>query len=280
MNNELAITFSPTNDQGILDRRFEEDLSIIFKDIRPEVIDGLNELKRKSTELENQYGSLAYELCMSFIKRINEVNRKEKDEDTNLFKWRTKKLRKQLIKGLQERGFKPSNIYKMLGAAEYVSHLQNMGDKKVLEFVRQLPISFQYLISGMDHQGVKQAMNYENDSKTWDSKTDTFVSKPLSKKALEEILKWNSKRTSDIRVTKRSTDLKILDDDPSTVTEVVLERSKEDMTQLELIDELVQIVCLIDTSKIYKDKDVIERLNIISNDLWSVAHLARHPIPT
>ena len=44
MNNELVITFTPTNDQGGLDCRFEEDLRVIFSGVRTEVIDGLNEI--------------------------------------------------------------------------------------------------------------------------------------------------------------------------------------------------------------------------------------------
>jgi hypothetical protein len=274
MNNELVKTFTPTyKDSDDLDRRFEEDLAIIFKDVRPEVIEGLNEFKEKTTDLENKYGSLAYELACLFIKRINEVERKE-DQETNLFKWRTKALRKKLSKGLQERGFKPSNVSKIIGAAEYVLHLKHMGNTKVLDFVKELPISFQYLLSCMNPTGVSIAMSYEMDSKEWDPKTDTFIGKPLSKKALEEILSWNSKNP------KKTFNLKPHSDDPTPITEVVLERSKESMTQLELIDELVQIVGHIDVPNIYKDKDIIERISIVSEDIWSIAHLAKLPIPT
>ena len=108
MNNELVNTFTPTNDHGLLDKRFEEDLTMIFKDVRKEVIDGLNEFKQKTTDLENQYGSLAYELCISFIKRMEHIDETERNLPSNQFRWRTKKLRKQLIEGLKERGFKPS----------------------------------------------------------------------------------------------------------------------------------------------------------------------------
>ena len=283
MNNELVNTFTPTDAQGQLDYRFSKDLSIIFNNVRQEVINGLNEFKQKTTDLENQYGSLAYELCMSFIKRMNDIDKTERDKETNVFRWRSKTLRKQLIEGLKERGFKPSNVYKMLGAAEYVSHLEAFGNKNVLEFVRAQPISSQYILSGMNHQGLTQAMNYESDSKEWDSKTDTFISKPLTKKALEDIKSWNPKNPEENRGRKKSlssSKLNILDDDPSPITEVVLERSKEDMSQLELIDELVQLASLIDTSKIYKDKDAIERLSVISESLWSIAHLSKTAIPT
>ena len=280
MNNELVNTFTPTNDNGLIDSRFEEDLTIIFNEVRQEVIDGLNEFQQKTTDLENQYGSLAYELCMSFSKRMEYIDDTERNLPSNQFRWRTKKLRKQLIEGLKEKGFKPSNVSKMIGAAEYLNQLKSYGDKKLFEFVKEQPISSQYILSGMNHIGVQQAMRYENDSKEWDAKTDTFISKPLTKRVLEEIKSWNPKNPEENRGRKKSTRLNILDDDPAPITEVVLERSKEDMSQLELIDELVQAVCLIDTSKLYKDKDAIERLSVVSKDLWSIAHLSKLPIPT
>ena len=279
MNNELVNTFTPTNDHGELDCRFEQDLSIIFSEVRSEVIHGLNEFKQKTTDLENQYGSLAYELCMSFIKRMDHIDKTERDLPSYHYGWRSKKLRKQLIEGLKERGFKPSNVYKMLGAAEYVSRLRRSKDKKALAFVEAQPISFQYILSGMTHIGLGIAMDYENANRAWDPKTDTFISKPLTKKALEEIKGWHSRNQDETRGRKKSEHLKILDDDPTPTTEIVVERSKEDMSQIELVNELAQIVGLIDVSKIYKDKEIIERLSVVAEDLWSVAHLAKQPIP-
>ena len=286
MNNELAKTFTPINKQGYIDARFHDDLRVIFNEVRPEVIDGLIEFKEKTTDLEKKYASLASELCRAFIKRMKQIDETERDQETNQFRWRSKKLREQLIDGLKERGFKPSNVTKLVCSAEYLFHLESFQSKahrEILKFVKPLPISSQYLISGMSDEGVAKAMSYENDTKVWDSKTDTFPSKQLTVRALEEIKRRYPKNSEENRGRKKSfnpSNINILDDDPSIVTEVLVERSKEDMSQLELIDELVQIVCLIDTSKIYKDKDVIERLSVVSNDLWGVAHLARHPIPT
>ena len=135
MNNELVNTFTPTNDHGLIDSRFEEDLTIIFNEVRQEVIDGLNEFQQKTTDLENQYGSLAYELCMSFSKRMEYIDDTERNLPSNQFRWRTKKLRKQLIEGLKGMGFKPSNVTKMIGAAEFEYQLQSEGNKKVFAFV-------------------------------------------------------------------------------------------------------------------------------------------------
>ena len=211
---------------------------------------------------------------------MNTIDDSERDQPSNQFRWRSKKLRKQLIEGLKERGFKPSNVCKLIAAAEYITVLEASNNKKILEFVKAQPISSQYLLSGMTHIGLKQAMSYENDNRAWDPKTDTFISKPLTKKVLEEIKARHSEDKRGRKKSHSSMDLNILDDDPAPITEVVVERSKEDMSQLELIDQLVQIVGLIDTSKIYKDKEIIERLSIVAKDLWSVAHLAKEPAPT
>ena len=283
MNNELVNTFTPTNDHGCIDSRFEDDLRIIFKDVRQEVIHGLNEFKQKTTDLENQYGSLAYELCISFIKQMDHIDESERNLPSNQFRWRTKKLRKQLIEGLKGMGFKPSNVTKMIGAAEFDYQLKSEGNKKVFEFVKGLGITCKYIVSKMNHTGLQKAMSYEKDNTEWDSKTDTFITKQITQKALEEIKRsypQNPEESRGKRKSLPSSRLNILDDDPAPITEVVLERSKEDMSQLELIDELVQAVSLIDTSKLYKDKDAIERLNVVSKDLWSIAHLSKLPIPT
>ena len=286
MNNELTKTFTPINKQGYIDARFHDDLRVIFNEVRPEVIDGLIEFKEKTTDLENKYGSLAFELCRAFIKRMRHIDQTERDQETNQFRWRSKKLREQLIDGLKERGFKPSNVTKLVCSAEYLFYLESFESKRnreILNFVKPLPISSQYLISGMSDEGVAKAMNYENDTKTWDSKTDTFPSKQLTVRALEELKRQYPKNSEENRGRKKSfnpSNINILDDDPTPITEVVLERTKEDMSQLELIDELVQVASLIDTSKIYKDKDVIERLSVVSESLWSIAHLSKQPITT
>ena len=283
MSNELVNTFTPTNEDGSIDNRFRDDLKLIFNEVRQEVIDGLNEFKQKTTDLENQYGSLAYELCFSFIKRMNHIDRTEREEDTNVFRWRTKKLRSTLIDRIKERGFKPSSVTKMIGAAEFVIHLESHRNQKVLDFIKPLGITCKYIVSRMNHLGLNEAMNYEQENREWDSKTDTFITKHITQKVLEDIKRLNPKNPKENRgrsISNSSSRLNILDDDPTPITEVVLERTKEDMSQLELIDELVQVASLIDTSKIYKDKDVIERLSVVSESLWSIAHLSKQPITT
>ena len=291
MNTDIIKTFTPKNDDGGLDARFNKHLENIFKQVRPEVINGLNEFQEKTLSLENQYGGLAYELCMRFWDEINAISYEDR-ETTNKFNYKPKVLKKVLAEGLKEKGFKPTNVSKIIGASEFVYRLTEedkrmprfkADDKNVvLEFVQSLPISCQYIASCLSDKGIEKAISYEQDTKAWDSKTDTFIGKKISARALEEIKRSYPKDPSDGRVRKTSSltpHITVLDDDPTPITEIVVERSKEDMSQIELVNELAQIVGLIDVSNIYKDKEIIERLSIVAKDLWSVAHLAQLPIP-
>ena len=49
------------------------------------MIDALRDLKQKTTDLENQYGGVALQLCNTFFERIAYIDENE-DELTN--KWR------------------------------------------------------------------------------------------------------------------------------------------------------------------------------------------------
>ena len=116
MTSDLINTFTPKNDLGDNDFRYENDLHNIFDTVRPEVLKGLEEFKQKTTELEIKYGSLALEFAVNWFKYTDKLTA---DETYNRFNYRAKRLRKQLIEGLKERGFKPSNVYKLIAAAEF-----------------------------------------------------------------------------------------------------------------------------------------------------------------
>ena len=170
MTSELINTFTPKNELGDNDFRYESDLHNIFNTIRPEVLKGLEEFKQKTTELEIRYGSLALEFAVNWF---NYTDKLTADETYNQFNYRAKRLRKQLIEGLKERGFKPSNVTKLIAAAKFQRRLKaglfegrrtgvNQRIAKIYEFVLKLPISSQYLLAGMTDQGITKAMRYED----------------------------------------------------------------------------------------------------------------------
>ena len=168
MTSDLVQTFTPKNDIGETDYRYESDLINIFESVRTEVIKGLEEFKLKTTELEKEYGSLALEFAINWL---NYTEKLEADDTYNKFNFREKRLRKQLTEGLKERGFKPSNVSKIVGAAAFHKRLQdgltkgrtegiNQRVKKIYEFVLSQSISSQYLLGGMTDEGIKKAMRY------------------------------------------------------------------------------------------------------------------------
>ena len=73
MTSDLINTFTPKNDLGDNDFRYETDLHNIFDTVRPEVLKGLEEFKQKTTELEIKYGSLALEFAVNWFNYIDKL---------------------------------------------------------------------------------------------------------------------------------------------------------------------------------------------------------------
>ena len=170
MTSDLINTFTPKNDQGENDLRYEADLQKIFDSMRPEVLKGLQEFQHKTTQLEIKYGSLALEFTINWLNYTDQLTGYEA---YNKYNHRAKGLNKRLALGLKLIGFTQKNIYKLIGAARYHKRLQeditkdygfgpNEHAKEVYEFVLTLPISSQYLLGGMTNEGVSKAMEYED----------------------------------------------------------------------------------------------------------------------
>ena len=284
MTTDLINTFTPKNDLGDNDFRYENDLHNIFDTVRPEVLKGLEEFKQKTTELEIKYGSLALEFAVNWF---NYIDKLVADETYNKFNYRAKRLRKQLIEGLKERGFKPTNVYKLIGAAEFHKRLQdgltkddgfgvNKRIAKIYEFVLTLPISSQYLLSGMTDQGIAKAMRYEEDTKQWDSKTDTFIGKPLTYKALEQLKKEYPINKEETRGRKKNplSQLHLVPDNQEAIT--IESTEVKEVTQESIARELVSLAKQLDR-EVWKDQKIISILKEAQSDLWNIAHIASQP---
>ena len=284
MTTDLINTFTPKNDLGDNDFRYETDLHNIFDTVRPEVLKGLEEFKQKTTELEIKYGSLALEFAVNWF---NYIDKLVADETYNKFNYRAKRLRKQLIEGLKERGFKPTNVYKLIGAAEFQKRLQeglhkgrkygvNQRIAKIYEFVLTLPISSQYLLSGMTDQGIAKAMRYEEDTKQWDSKTDTFIGKPLTYKALEQLKKEYPINKEETRGRKKNplSQLHLVPDNQEAIT--IESTEVKEVTQESIARELVSLAKQLDR-EVWKDQKIISILKEAQSDLWNIAHIASQP---
>ena len=122
MTSNLVRAFTPKNDLGESDYRYESDLINIFEALRPEVIKGLEEFKSKTTELEKQYGHLALEFAISWF---NYTEKLSSDDTDNKFNYKAKGLRQSLIEGLKEKVFKSSKVSKIVGAASFHKRLQD-----------------------------------------------------------------------------------------------------------------------------------------------------------
>ncbi len=79
MTSDLINTFTPKNDLGDNDFRYENHLHNIFDTVCPEVLKGLEEFKQKTIELEIRYGSLliALEFVLNWFNYTYEMTEDE-----------------------------------------------------------------------------------------------------------------------------------------------------------------------------------------------------------
>ena len=66
MNLEITKVLAPANEDGQMDDRFQEDQRWVIEQIGPDVIDALRDFKQKTTDLENQYGTV-YKALPSYL---------------------------------------------------------------------------------------------------------------------------------------------------------------------------------------------------------------------
>ena len=290
MNAELAKTFTPKTKDGETDHRYAPDLAKIFSSIRPEVLRRLEEFKSKTTELEIKYGSDALEFSIGWLDYIYSLS---PDAPDNKWNSKGKGLRKGLIVGLKDRGFKSSNVSKIIGAAEFIKKLkddllipdfknpnqviENKRVREILNFVNPLPISAKYLLGGMTELGLKKAMSYENDSKEWDSKTDTFPSKPLTIRVLEELkqqypLNPDEKRGGGKNQLRK---LEEVEDNQETITIEATEI--KELTQSEIANNIVSLAKKLNTSEIWRDSEIVEILKGAEKELVALGHMVLTP---
>ena len=256
MNNELTKTFSPTNDQGGLDTRFEEDLRIIFQSIGADVFRGLSKFYQQTSELEKNYGGYATKLCDAFFKRIEYLDQNER-EGSNQYRWKSKMLKKCLREGLKEIGFKPSKVSKIIGASEFLSSLHpNHIHRKQIE---AMPIGSQYALSRMSQEGMNKCFNPFNDDDI------------PTKAELESIARSYPKNPFETR--GRGPRVLPSEDDSNSTRELL------EQTQGELVRDLVSTALKIDLEVVFCDDDLRADLEVASRELITLGEMGVQ-IPT
>ena len=284
MNSELVKTFTPKNNQGESDFRYESDLVSIFESMRPDVLKGLNEFKEKKDELEKEYGSLALEFCINWLEYTDKLTA---DDTYNKFNYRSKVLRKTLIEGLKDRGFASSKVSKLIGAATLQLKLRegmykgrregvNKRFHDMYEFAINQSISSQYLMNGMNYQGIAAAMSYEKDTTQWTgSKTDTFVGEKPSVRVFERLKQQYPTTEDETRGRKRNplSQLERVSDNDDSIKVIDTEVS---VSQEEIAKEIVSLAKQI-KPEVWKDQQIISILKQAQSELWNIAHIAALP---
>ena len=269
MNNKLINTLLPINKQGDLDRRYEENIKSILNELGPDNIHVLTSFYDNTTKLEKEARSSALQLALCILRHVDYLDDNHKfDSDNNYIGWKANSIRKRISESIQRLGFKPKNAHKIVKAAEF-KHWVGSGHC----WIESLAISHLFELSRMNQQGYEYALEEARDP-VWHFTSGAY--KDVSVRRLEEIRRMFPKvEPSDIKPAQlpQALDVEVVTEPTSTAEESLA------LSQEELLEQLIPIVQSMDLDKIYVDRQLKAKLELISHPLTILADLSI-PTPT
>ena len=247
----LSTSINPTREDGGMDHRFTGLTNEIVSRAGKECIEDLSHLYQYTNDAEARYEKAGLTLVTSFFQ-------------VDMEKWQRRTFLKRLRVWLQEIGFKPSKVSKLITAGEFIAaelkDIEGMTDEwcssteeleqikgERLEYLHSYGVSGLYQIARMNWKGQAQARNSYAASE----------GKPLTVRELEKLqAKYpaeNSGRTSRKAKSKESF-------------------VEEDQTK-ELVTQLVETVQAIDWANIQDDPESMDLLSSVELRLDHMAEL-------
>ena len=308
LNIAEVLTPKRKEDDG-LDYRYSNHVRKIISITGTKSIQRLAEFYDKTSELEKNFSSDAFNLCLAFYQ-------------TEMNDWERKAIRSSLRELLKEIGFKPSKVSSLLGASELTFNLniafKNASNrhnykqeqkriKEVIDLVDSLPISSKYIISTMNSNGLEKAVERSKE-KQWNKQTDTFDLIPITRKELQDIQRENPINEFEMRG-RGSSNTKVLSSTNNSITQsetqhqsgsalmpsqgeafeipandglfmihedsTDIEHEVVQPTQEELIQQLNTIVNQIDTEEVFVNDALRSQLEPIQHPLETLSDLAK-----
>ncbi len=223
MSINIKNAFTPKREDGGLDHRYGKSIKNIIDIAGLQTIQRLEEFYEKSFELEKKYGGAAFHLCLSLFK-------------ANLDDWELKVLKKSLRNLLQELGFKPYNVTRLIGAAQFQIESEPPGyclpveqwntdfntkeqiedDIKLFNYIRSLPVRSKYELSLCSDD-----IYFENgfDKPIFQQITNSY-SKILTTRELEALRKQYPKPKPEYwKAGRRTSNTKVLSSTNNSITQ-------------------------------------------------------------
>ena len=302
MNIDIKNALTPKRyEDGGLDQRYLKSIKKIIDIAGKPTIERLEDFYKKSSELERKYGGSAFQLCLSLF-------------EANLENWEHKAIKKNLTELLKELGFKPSNVTKLIGAAQFqfkskpsdyglpveqwktdFCSKEGIEDSiKIFDYIKSLPVRSKYELSLCSneiywHQDVFDQAGF--DQPILEKLTNSY-SKILTTRELESLKKqypkpkdeyWNNhQRSNNSLKESESTSSHSETYEIPVIDELfVVHKDSTDIehetvqpTQEELVRALRVIVKQIDLDKVLIDDALKSQLEPIQNQLETLTHLA------
>ena len=113
MTYDIKTALTPRRDDGGIDHRYSNEVAKIISLTPPKALSGLSEFYNKTSQLENDFGGCALQLCISFWEASSSFDH-----------WKNNSIRSRLKTLLNEVGFKPNKVSALLGDAELLQNLK------------------------------------------------------------------------------------------------------------------------------------------------------------
>ena len=278
LNIAEVLTPKRKEDDG-LDYRYSNHVRKIISITGTKSIQRLAEFYDKTSELEKNFSSDAFNLCLAFYQ-------------TEMNDWERKAIRSSLRELLKEIGFKPSKVSSLLGASELTSNLNSAFEnasnrhnykqeqkriKEVIDLVDSLPISSKYIVSTMNSNGLTKAVERSKE-KQWNKQTDTFDLIPITRKELQDIQRENPINEFEMRG-RGSSNTKVLSSTNNSITQPEQQISSGSAL-LSSQGEAIEIPEFNDSLVVHKEStdiehetipptqaELIQQLNLIANQI-------------
>jgi len=302
MNIDIKNALTPKRfEDGGLDQRYLKSIKKIIDIAGKTTIERLEDFYKKSSELERKYGGSAFQLCLSLF-------------EANLENWEHKAIKKSLTELLKELGFKPSNVTKLIGAAQFqferkpdeyglpieqwntdFCSKEGIEDSiKIFDYIKSLPVRSKYELSLCSneiywHQDVFDQAGF--DQPILEKLTNSY-SKILTTRELESLKKqypkpkdeyWNNHQRSNhsLKESESTSSHSETYEIPVIDELFVVHKDSTDIehetvqpTQEELVRALRVIVKQIDLDKVLIDDALKSQLEPIQNQLEMLTQLA------
>jgi len=208
MTQDTTLFILPRSKEGEPDHRFASSAERILNEVGAGTIEDLLQFAKETESIQRRAASAGLKLALAIFSEAKYLDKHHRFDKDNQHGWRSKLLRKQAQRILENVGFKQKNAHKLVACASWLSsqHL----DKDEVAWMELLTPSHIYELSRMNREGymlAKKEVSYPDFHFSAGQQV-------VSVRRLEELRRLHP--NTEIEVSSETQKLKLLDPVPDS----------------------------------------------------------------